>query len=364
MSESSRRCSGGPRPENTLASSSAAWASSPTPHPNRYRRSPLRASTSSAGWRSTESRTRVASKRLGATGTGDTAEPARPAPHMSVASGIACRWPEPSSPGAGRRGVRRRSPLGTGRRPPRRAVRSHPAAGRRSAGRSSSGRRRRRSRYIGRSTARWRSGPAIAVAAEMVKVVVALEHPVVTDDPDGLVTHVGGEDGGRDRAVIVRGQYVADVVEQRGDDELARLAVAQRPRGGLAAVASPVDPVAQIRALEQPEGRKQVPHERPAGVVAIQPVEAHVVIGGALAHARPPHGECLAHACSLPAVRGHPISAHGEAGSDIPEPTIIPRRRRRAARLHERWFRCPRRDGRGPPTPRRNGTWWPPPGRT
>lgn len=55
--------------------------------------------------------------------------------------------------------------------------------------------------------------PGVAVAAQVVEVVVALEQPVMAHDPLRLGTHVGGHYGGRHAAVVVGGKHVADVVQ-------------------------------------------------------------------------------------------------------------------------------------------------------
>jgi hypothetical protein len=66
----------------------------------------------------------------------------------------------------------------------------------------------------------------IAVAAEVVPVIVTLEHSVVLDDPVVRLAHVGPQDGSGEAAVVVRRQGVSDVVEQGADHGLLVGAVA------------------------------------------------------------------------------------------------------------------------------------------
>ena len=60
----------------------------------------------------------------------------------------------------------------------------------------------------------------VAVAAQMVGVVVALEHAVVEHHPVHLFGHVRLQHRRGQLAVVVRRQFVADVVHQRGDDPI------------------------------------------------------------------------------------------------------------------------------------------------
>ena len=58
----------------------------------------------------------------------------------------------------------------------------------------------------------------VAVAAHVVRVVVALEQAVLPDHPIGSFRDVGPEDGRRHLTVVVGGQQIADVVQQGSDD--------------------------------------------------------------------------------------------------------------------------------------------------
>src|SRR6516165_10301666 len=73
----------------------------------------------------------------------------------------------------------------------------------------------------------------VAIHPSVVEEVIALEHPVVLDDPVVLLADVGPEYGGRHLAVIGRGKVVADVVQQGADDGLLVLAGAVGTSGCL-----------------------------------------------------------------------------------------------------------------------------------
>jgi len=165
----------------------------------------------------------------------------------------------------------------------------------------------------------------VAVAAQVVEVVVALEQPVVAHDPLRLLAHVGGDYGGRDAAVVVGGQHVADVVQQRGHHELVGLAVAQRPGGRLAAMALPVDLVAEGGALQQPHHREQVAHERLAAVALEDLAELGVVLDRPVGHSGPTDGEG---ACQRVSHVLHPLLLRApQAARPLFKPTAGPQAR-------------------------------------
>ena len=68
--------------------------------------------------------------------------------------------------------------------------------------------------------------PGVRVGVQMVEVVVPLEHTVVPDDPVRSVGDVGPDYVGGHRAVVLRRDGVADVVEQGGHHHFVVLAVA------------------------------------------------------------------------------------------------------------------------------------------
>jgi hypothetical protein len=59
-----------------------------------------------------------------------------------------------------------------------------------------------------------------SVAAEMVHVVVRLEQAVLLYDPGHFRPHVGPENAGRNFGVVVRSEFIADVVYQCPEHEL------------------------------------------------------------------------------------------------------------------------------------------------
>ena len=65
--------------------------------------------------------------------------------------------------------------------------------------------------------------------------MAALEVLVHLDDPVHLVAHVGPQDLGGDAGVVGHADRLADVVAERGDDELVVGAGPFGERGGLAA---------------------------------------------------------------------------------------------------------------------------------
>ena len=91
----------------------------------------------------------------------------------------------------------------------------------------------------------------VAVAADMVIVVVALEHRVVLHQPVVGLGDVGPQHGRREFAMILRRQIVADVVEQGDDHRLLVGLVAEGAGRGLQGVLQPVDLVAQLVAAQE-----------------------------------------------------------------------------------------------------------------
>src|ERR1700733_11166806 len=71
---------------------------------------------------------------------------------------------------------------------------------------------------------------SVAVAAQMMRVVIALEEAVLLDDPRYLRPHERAQGRGRDFRVIEGRHIVADVVNERCHDHLDVRAVA--PRAG------------------------------------------------------------------------------------------------------------------------------------
>ena len=73
----------------------------------------------------------------------------------------------------------------------------------------------------------------VAVAAEMMRVVVALEETVLLDDPGDLGPHIGPQNARGEFRMIVRRQIIAHVVNERSDDELVVRPVPPGTRRGL-----------------------------------------------------------------------------------------------------------------------------------
>src|SRR3984957_3992256 len=74
---------------------------------------------------------------------------------------------------------------------------------------------------------------SIAVAARVVGVGIRLEQPVLFDDPGHFRPHVGPKDAGAYLGMVVRGKFVADVVDQGRRDEFVIGAVPQSTRRSL-----------------------------------------------------------------------------------------------------------------------------------
>ena len=67
----------------------------------------------------------------------------------------------------------------------------------------------------------------------MVEVVVALEHPMVLDDPVVLLADEGAQHCGGNLGVVGWGEMIADVVQQHTHNGLLVLARAVSTRGCL-----------------------------------------------------------------------------------------------------------------------------------
>ena len=52
----------------------------------------------------------------------------------------------------------------------------------------------------------------VAVAAEMVNIVIVLEQTMMCDDPAYLRADIGAQDRGRDLRMIIRGKLIADIM--------------------------------------------------------------------------------------------------------------------------------------------------------
>src|SRR6202023_3418694 len=90
-------------------------------------------------------------------------------------------------------------------------------------------------------------------------------------------------------AVGVRGQFVADVVQERRDHVLVVAAVAVGPRGGLQRVLVPCYLVAGERVLKGLHGLQQAVRERDE-VVRLLALQQLIVLARAIGHAREADG--------------------------------------------------------------------------
>ena len=59
----------------------------------------------------------------------------------------------------------------------------------------------------------------MTIATEVMRVVIHLKQPVLLDDPGHLRAHVGADDAGGDLGVVVWGEQVAHVMNERGDHQ-------------------------------------------------------------------------------------------------------------------------------------------------
>ena len=134
--------------------------------------------------------------------------------------------------------------------------------------------------------------PEVAVHAEVVEEVVALEDGVLFHHPVVLLRHERPEDGGGDVGVVVGAQRVADVVEEGADEILLVLPGPEGPGGRLERVRQPVDGEAAEVAVEQAE-MGQDPVGQAVAVLDEALSDDRPVLGGRLLHpgeARPEPG--------------------------------------------------------------------------
>src|SRR5262249_47655744 len=93
----------------------------------------------------------------------------------------------------------------------------------------------------------------VAVHAEMVEEIVALEDAVLFDHPEVLGGDERLQDGGGDVGMIVSAQRVADVVQEGADDVFFVAAVAVGEGGGLERMSQAVDGEAAEIAVKELE---------------------------------------------------------------------------------------------------------------
>jgi hypothetical protein len=135
----------------------------------------------------------------------------------------------------------------------------------------------------------------VAVAAQMVGVVIRLEDPVMPDDPVRTLRHVRPQDRRREFTVIAGRKRIADIVQQGRDHHLLVGAIAQRPGRGLQPVFLAGDGIA-VEGLAEAAEILQHAVGKPTGVRGLKPAEELVLLFGAVFHA----GEADNVHCGLP----------------------------------------------------------------
>jgi hypothetical protein len=132
----------------------------------------------------------------------------------------------------------------------------------------------------------------IAVAAEMVHVIVILEQAVLLDDPGHLGAHVRTDDGGGEFGVIVGRQLVADIVDQCRQQQLIVGAVVESAGGYLQAMPEPADRIS-CQGMIQPAQRLEYAIGQSCGIVALRSVQQQVILTATVLH--PAKTDHLAH---------------------------------------------------------------------
>ncbi len=96
--------------------------------------------------------------------------------------------------------------------------------------------------------------------------------------------------------MVVRGQLIADIVEQGRGDHLLVRAFLHRARGGLKGMPQPADRIALQRMIELAQLLEH-PVGETHGVLALGLIEQQVILAGAVLH--PPKAHDAAHALRL-----------------------------------------------------------------
>jgi hypothetical protein len=117
----------------------------------------------------------------------------------------------------------------------------------------------------------------VRIAPVEVRVILHLEQPVHLDDPGDLGAHIGPDDGGGQLRVVLGCEFVAQVVDQRGDDGLDVCAIGLGQRGALQRVGQPADLVALDR-VAQALQRQQQAVGQSADVLGLQLVQEVVFL--------------------------------------------------------------------------------------
>ncbi len=126
------------------------------------------------------------------------------------------------------------------------------------------------------------------IAAEVMRVIEALEIAVLLDHPGALFPHEGFYDGGGIFVVIVGGIDVADVVEQGGNDPVGIRAVPPGARRSLQGMPEPRHPVSG-QALVELDQRVEQPIRRAGRVGGLVLGQEFVILAVAILHGRELH---------------------------------------------------------------------------
>jgi hypothetical protein len=124
---------------------------------------------------------------------------------------------------------------------------------------------------------------AVRVAPVVMGVILHLEQAVHLDDPGHLGAHIRPDDGRGQLRVVLRRQFVAQVVHQRGDDDLDVLAVGLGAGRALQRMRQAADLVALQRPVE-PLQRSQQPVGQGANVLVLEFVQKQVLLFRAMFH--------------------------------------------------------------------------------
>src|ERR1700687_5763380 len=137
---------------------------------------------------------------------------------------------------------------------------------------------------------------SVAIAAEVMHVIVVLEQAVLRHDPGHFRAHVGTQYGRRHFGVVVGGKLIADVVNQRRHDHFFVGAVLHGAGGDLKTMPQPADGIACKGVIELTQVLEHAPAQSD-GILSLGLIQQEVVLPGAVLH--PPEADDPAHALRL-----------------------------------------------------------------
>lgn len=126
--------------------------------------------------------------------------------------------------------------------------------------------------------------PLVAVEADMVEIVIALEHAVMLYHPVILLADIGAQNRGGELGMVFGGEQIADIVEQGADDHFFVLAVAHRSGRRLQRMVVAVDLIAHLVALKQLQIGEHIVRKAMIELL-INLIEELVLLVGAVFHA-------------------------------------------------------------------------------